>query len=166
MSTGDVDTGGTVLGATVVGAEVSGGTLVGGGEVVVVLVVVVVVVVLAISGGSPSGAIGVTPSLAGRLHAPSTADMAQAARTCWRLRLLMLPPLANGRRSARRRPGDPRPTPPRRARWRARRRAPGRVRFRSGAAPRCRARSARRSCCARWRRRRVRNPRPPSAPNA
>ena len=59
------------------GAVVSGGTLVAGGVVVVVVVggaVVVVVVVLAISGGRPSLAIGVTPWSAGMLHAPSSTD--------------------------------------------------------------------------------------------
>jgi hypothetical protein len=65
-----------------VGAVVSGGTLVAGGSVVVVGgAVVVVVVVLAISGGSPSLAIGVTPWSAGMLHAPSATDSPHRATT-------------------------------------------------------------------------------------
>src|SRR4051794_37324938 len=143
MSTGAVDAGGLVGGAGVVGAVVSGGTLVGGGGVVVDVVVVLVVVV-PISGGSPSASIGVASSLVGRLHAPRAVDTARA-RNRRRLigRRIMRPPLATGRRSGRRLPAGPRPTPRRRGRWRARRRARGPTLCRSGGGRRCPARSAR-----------------------
>src|SRR5215213_7496768 len=102
MSTGAVSVGGAVV-ATAVGAVVSGGTLVGTGTVVVVLVVVLVVVVSLSSGGSPSASIGVTPSSAGRLHAPSKIAKANSPPMPRRVRRsIMRPPLAGGRRIGRR----------------------------------------------------------------
>src|SRR5918994_2232256 len=167
MSTGAVDAGGLVDGGGKVGAVVSGGTLVGGGMVVVVLVVVDVVVVFAISGGSPSASIGVTPSSVGRLHAPRTIAVNHSTVARRRFgRRIMRPPSASGRRSARRHQGDPRPTPLRRVPWRAPRPAPDPGRFRCGGAPRFHGRSARRSGCVRLPQRQGPRPRLPSARNA
>src|ERR671911_371220 len=167
MFTGAVDAGGLVDGGGNVGAVVSGGTLVGGGRVVVVLVVVEVVVVLAISAGSPSASIGVTPSSAGRLHAPRTIAMTHSALPRERPgRRIMRAPSASGRRNVPLHQGDLRPRPLRPERWHARPRAPDRGLFRFGGGPRFHVRSARRSGCVRLPRRPVPRPRRPSAPNA